>query len=537
MPETSLPRPREWPLSLKLIAILAVVLLPLGAFAAVLSANSYRSIVADRSLLAITRFDGYERVIGASLEADFIVLRTALLDAPGDVAASRVVACALLERAASYDRAIQVISRIDARGAPVCADTVLPPHVTARLRELGGAGDSRFKRAVVAEPGGRAFWLLMRDEGAGSGDAVVARFSSDALRVLLPDTALGSNTRLTLSDGPRVVMTWGGLRSCESGSCIEIERPVGNVGLWLELADRKSVLTAAQAGAIALPLLMWLAALGIGWWAARILVAEPLVRMQRAVERYRSGDKLQRIGDENLQSREMAQFAAAFDRTADELGRHEADLHTALTEQKRLTREVHHRVKNNLQIVSSLLSIQARDAETEPVAQAYSAMQARVGALALVHRWAYDESGGKAVDLRALLLDLTAALEQQLAASEDMPVRLVAQLSSAAVDQDTAIPLAFAVTEIVSQAARAARPDGLDCRLELESSEGRMTLTIAAEIFDRDLLTDQAAGPAQRIVSGMVRQLRGRLSHHPDRRRYEIEFPQPALQLDVHHVA
>ena len=75
---------------------------------------------------------------------------------------------------------------------------------------------------------------------------------------------------------------------------------------------------------------------------------------------------------------------------ADSIASHEAELQSALHEQKRLTREVHHRVKNNLQIVSSLLSIQGRETANSEVSRAYATVQARVAALAIVHRWMYE---------------------------------------------------------------------------------------------------------------------------------------------------
>ena len=58
----------------------------------------------------------------------------------------------------------------------------------------------------------------------------------------------------------------------------------------------------------------------------------------------------------------------------------------ALEGQRRLVREVHHRVKNNLQVVASLLNIHGRSAETAEARGAYAGISRRVGALSIVHR-------------------------------------------------------------------------------------------------------------------------------------------------------
>ena len=221
-------------------------------------------------------------------------------------------------------------------------------------------------------------------------------------------------------------------------------------------------LSLPQAATIALPILMWLAAMGIGWLVANSLIVRPLVRMRNVVEQYRRGDKTLRLGATRYFSREVGALAEAFDALADDIDTHDAEIDAALTEQKRLTREVHHRVKNNLQIVSSLLSIQARDAAGSDVAQAYAIIQSRVSALAIVHRWMYDSDapgGGQNVDLKALTTDLAAGLEQSLAASEPLAISITPTVERLFVGQDTAVPLAFLITELVSCAARLSVPE------------------------------------------------------------------------------
>ena len=277
---------------------------------------------------------------------------------------------------------------------------------------------------------------------------------------------------------------------------------------------------------VALPLLMWLAALAIGWAIANRLLVQPLTGMRAAVERYGAGDGSIRLGTTDWLSSEMTALAAAFDRMADDSATHEAAMVGALDEQRRLTREVHHRVKNNLQIVASLLSIQARDTSDPAVARAYAAVQARVGALALVHRWMYDEVGSHGVDLRALASDLCAALEQGIGAAGQAAIAIRCHVDRIVVSQDTAVPLAFLITELVSVAARRATPAGFvaEVRAQLEDGRARLTVTTPQFVDDGGL---GSGDPARRIIEGLARQLRTPLDHDSTGGSYGVLFAVP----------
>ena len=142
---------------------------------------------------------------------------------------------------------------------------------------------------------------------------------------------------------------------------------------------------------IVLPVLMWLFAALIGWLILQRLLLRPLELVQRAVSAYRPGDRdiaLPRIASP---AREIGDLGTAFDDVVQTVSRHEAELEAAVERQTRLVREVHHRVKNNLQVVASLLNLHARGAPNEQVGAAYASIQRRVDALAVVHRNHYAE--------------------------------------------------------------------------------------------------------------------------------------------------
>ncbi len=199
-------------------------------------------------------------------------------------------------------------------------------------------------------------------------------------------------------------------------------------------------------------------------------------------------------------------------------------------------REVHHRVKNNLQIISSLLSIHARDASNADVMRAYTAMQMRVNALSCVHRWLFDEQQGQGVNSAKLISDLVPSLERSIANVDDINLSIEANIGEIIVAQDVAVPLAFLITEIVGCAGTAAATAHetalhLAITLRADNAKSDRHLTIAADIFKpADLFSPENQSASARIIRAMVRQLRGTLVHMAAG-SYEIVFP---AQLHQH---
>ncbi len=294
------------------------------------------------------------------------------------------------------------------------------------------------------------------------------------------------------------------------------------------IAMNQPLLTLAQALSVLLPILMWLVALFVGWFAVHRLVVAPLVSIQRLIEAYgHNADPARtriRFGRTGFGSRETTALAASFDAMADEIDQHSRDLRIALVEQKRLTREVHHRVKNNLQIVSSLLSLHARDAATPEVARSYATIQARISALTHVHRWMYDDATSNGVDLRALTGELCGGLETSLVSPEHRRVTLACHSATIIVHPDVAVPVAFLVTELASLAARHGLPGPLDVQIAIIRAGDAVTVTVTSAAFTVDRIAAAPLDPMARIIHGLARQLRGALVHDPVAGSYAVTF-------------
>ena len=193
-------------------------------------------------------------------------------------------------------------------------------------------------------------------------------------------------------------------------------------------------------------------------------------------------------------------------------------------------REIHHRVKNNLQIVSSLLNMQQR-ALTDPAARsAMSDTRQRITALALIYRAAYQGPDLKRVDLRPFLEELTA----QLVSGELVhgpAVRTELTIDPLVIDPDRLGPLALFAVEAITNAQKHAfahRGGTLSLVFRVRGDEAELTISDDGAAGDDALRT---SGVGRTLMNAFARQLRGRAELVRNARggmTARLVFPTPA---------
>ena len=271
-----------------------------------------------------------------------------------------------------------------------------------------------------------------------------------------------------------------------------------------------------------LPLLMWIAAAAITWLLVSRLLVRPLKTLERSVLAYRPGEgplDLPRMLGPSEEIRELRNaFARAFERAEES----EQETTSALEGQRRLVREVHHRVKNNLQVVASLLNIHGRNAGTPEARAAYASISRRVGALSIVHRNHFAEmEENRGISLRPLVTELAAELRAGAPESaRQMTIEL--DIDGLYTTQDAAVAVAFLVTEIVEFAMLHAPQDAVELSLRRTSE-----LTARLELTSPVLVPDEENHPEkiqfERIVGGLAKQLRSTLERKLG--RYAVDLP------------
>ena len=192
------------------------------------------------------------------------------------------------------------------------------------------------------------------------------------------------------------------------------------------------------------------------------------------------------------------------------------DRYAALAaEREVLLREVNHRVGNSLQIIASLLHLQASSALQDDVKAALTNAMGRVAAVAQVHRRLYTSH-----DLKSVLLNqyLEALLEDLRRSAEGNKMsRLTLQAETIEIDPDRAVAIGIIVNELVMNAVKYAYPDGAGpIHVELKAEGDDLLVSIADDGVGLNVKTDpRSTGMGQRIVSAMATKLDASVERDP----------------------
>lgn len=210
----------------------------------------------------------------------------------------------------------------------------------------------------------------------------------------------------------------------------------------------------------------------------------------------------------------------------------EDTMRRSLSEKETLLREVHHRVKNNMQIISSLLNLAAMKPETDTrsFADAATVAQGRIRSMAMVHERLYRQESVSAVDMDDYIRELSGQIAEEFGESS---VNLTIDVGSLELDLDTAIPVGLILNELLTNAFKYACNDR-NATVSIKASHvaGVCTLLVEddgpglpAEAIERSQAGDTLG---LGLVSGLTEQLRGSLLIVPGHgARFEISFPYP----------
>ncbi|NBB89901.1 MAG: hypothetical protein GVY23_01690 [Spirochaetes bacterium] len=206
----------------------------------------------------------------------------------------------------------------------------------------------------------------------------------------------------------------------------------------------------------------------------------------------------------------------------------------SLREKETLLREIHHRVKNNLQVISSMLSIQSNIVDDERSLEYFQDARTRIQSMALVHEHLYESPSLARIDIRAYMDDLVATVTRSMDVSRGGAVVSTA-VDEFSIDIDHAIPLGMVVNELLSNALKYAHGQGEDdgkgaISISLTYEDGKVKLEVADDgpgMPAEDITHHQSLG--LQLVSGLAQQLGGtvRFQDNEPGVRVCFEFPLP----------
>ncbi|GBU18917.1 signal transduction histidine kinase [Methylobacterium sp.] len=203
-----------------------------------------------------------------------------------------------------------------------------------------------------------------------------------------------------------------------------------------------------------------------------------------------------------------------------------ADLSAALEQKTALLHEVDHRVKNNLQVISSLILLKARRTPEGEARDALQGIAERVGALSTAHRMLYSAGDATRFNLQDFAADLLSDLNAGL---DPERTHLEGAFDPIAVSAAMAAPLALMIHELTTNALRHAFPGDRAGRVTIEARRQAEALhiTIGDDGVGLGSAAPNPAGFGRSLVEMVVRQLRGAIAWHENApgTRVEIRIP------------
>jgi two-component sensor histidine kinase len=176
-------------------------------------------------------------------------------------------------------------------------------------------------------------------------------------------------------------------------------------------------------------------------------------------------------------------------------------LQQLLTEKECMLKEIHHRVKNNLQVVMSLLNSQADFLEDKAALSAIQESQHRVRAISLIHQKLYQSEGVARIPMHTYIGEVVAYLHESYCL--DHTVRFELQVESIELDVAQAVPLGLIINEVITNAFKYAFPDG-------RPGTVRLSLRRLAKATYQLIISDNGVGlpahydPARSLSLGMT---------------------------------
>jgi two-component sensor histidine kinase len=526
------------PIRARLGLALVLGLAPLLILGAVQSLVNYNLMVKAREADLVAAAQRSAASVRSRILAGQVLLQTLSPGSVGVECAQRLAE--IKDRLPGYENLI----RFDSIGRVACAAAGAPSDPRRHARPWFKALAAGQTMAFTADPGVAyastpALIASFRDEDAQGrfNGVLTAVLSLSSLRPERPISGAPAHSEVAIADsaGHYISSTNESAFPIKLGSRLSGEARSGPE-LWSG-ADRRGegriftsaplvgqdvfVLISAPNGAlswasispivaIALPLLAFALALAAVWTVADRGVVRWIAYLRRFAAIYARG----RYGVHPFKAfegpPEIRDLARTLDAMAGVIAARDRALKESLAEKDGLMREIHHRVKNNLQVISSLLNLQQR-AMSDPAARAaMSDTRQRITALGLIYRALYQGADLRRVDLREFLEELIAHLVASESGGGAIETHL--EIDPLTMDPDRLAPLALFAVEAITNAKKHGLGDTgarLSVTFKVRDTEAELCIRDSGRGDDAKMVGE---GVGRTLMTAFARQMRGEVS-------------------------
>ncbi|MFT6972518.1 MAG: two-component sensor histidine kinase [Roseivirga sp.] len=195
-----------------------------------------------------------------------------------------------------------------------------------------------------------------------------------------------------------------------------------------------------------------------------------------------------------------------------ELQRLNNELESKNKQNELLLKEIHHRVKNNLEMVKSLISLQSAHIEDSETRDAMLASQNRVQSMGIIHQKLYQGDNLGSIEMKDYFVNLSEGILDSFKAEDKIQIECV--MDDLELDIDTAVPLGLIVNELLTNAIKYAFPDSKEgiVRVSLKKEQGTLVLDVADNGVGKGLnIEPQGTGFGTQLVHLLTTQLNGKM--------------------------
>lgn len=184
-----------------------------------------------------------------------------------------------------------------------------------------------------------------------------------------------------------------------------------------------------------------------------------------------------------------------------------------------LLKEIHHRVKNNLQIISSLLRLQSNDIDDPKSKEKFTNSVNRIKSISNLHEVIYKSENFFNIDLNAYLCNLTASLVESYSIQKKIDLSVNSELMN--VQNDYIIPISLILNEMISNSLKHGFSGIDDCQISVEIS--KVTSTEYRLIYSDNgcWVEPKKEGFGTELIQSLTDQLNGRIERGPDEHKTE----------------
>lgn len=488
----------------RLFLILAIALLPLALGSVIANRSLADTANEERNRLLQKNVDDAALRLNSAINNDLAILSAAASQiALGEDPAK--ICLNLREQLGSQQTRFAALLYAANSGPPACRIGAVP-------RALRDIGANAAAPAVTLSPSGKG--AIFATRGRVSVARAVAFYSSTSLFSLadpVDDVPLSQfELRSTANVLPLTELPPNWQRRLNA--LMTAQTTVSGVNLDLRYVRPKQ--SPPEFLAQTIPFITLLAAAIIGWLVVNVMLIRPLTQLQRKVRQYEIGEQMAPMEKTAFNASEIEELDKGFVALAHKVSVDREALDEGLKQQVLLTREVHHRVKNNLQIIASLINLHARTADSDPAKLAYGKIQRRVDALAVVHRNHFaGTERNEGINLRALVGELAGSFEHADNAHGGDGPDIMIDIDNVHVSQDVGVPIAFLLTEIL-ELIHLTRPDAPIRISAVRKSDdpAKIVLRVASPALGPNPeLEEMLADGIDRVMTGLARQLRAPL--------------------------